>query len=138
MKKLFLMLLLSPVIAFAGEDTYQCVVRSVADLNPDGSMKLVEPKDTNMLAQYHGEKFTIAKKTGAVAGEVISNQTANAFRTEIIDRGGNGNYFKLLTVYGPEPSILYIQVNDLGGQPKDAEIPFVGFRWGEPISGVCR
>lgn len=34
--------------------------------------------------------------------------------------------------------ILYIQVNDLGGQPKDAEIPFIGFRWGEPISGVCR
>ncbi len=129
---------MNPLLVFANNSSYTCVVKSVGDLQNDGTYKLISKKSPDLLSAYIGTSFSINKSNGSITGEIISNQSKNAIRTEIIDKGDSMNSFKVLTVFGPNASILYLQVNDFGKFQNSESIPFAGFRWGEPISGTCK
>lgn len=136
---LFIALIFVGPAAIAAQDSYSCFVRYAGKVDKAGDMDSagMTKKSSNWLINaYVGSTFTINKNTGEVIGNIISNQGPNSYKTEILSRGNGGNYFKLLTVFGPNPSILYLEVQDMNAS-KSGEIPFVGFRWSEAISGTC-
>jgi len=142
MKKLLaLILTLIVTNSHAGNTSYSCIVKYAGEVSNAGDMDYatnVHKGKNGMLSSYIGTTFTVDRNTGAVIGEIVSNQSANAIKTEILSNGSGGNAFRLLTRFGPNPSILYLQINDYPAYKNGNESPFIGFRWSESISGSCK
>jgi hypothetical protein len=130
-----LLLLSGHTIAY--ESKYLCVVRHVGTVNDKGEIE--SQRNNHLLRRYIGNEFQVSKVSGAVTGAIVSNTSLNVVKTEIIDNGDRMRSFKMITVFGPHPSILYLQINDFPlALTKDGSITFLGFRWQEVISGTCR
>ena len=115
---------------------YFCEVKSVSQVDENGRIQEIK-SGQNILTHYIGSKFKIVKATGEIDGPLVSNKTLNAITTTIIDKGGSMQSYKVLTVFGPNPSILYIQVDDFGADRGKRRYIFSGYRWQEFLTGIC-
>lgn len=116
---------------------YICEVKSVAEVAADGSIQPFKKGQNSSLAMYIGTKFKIVTGSGEISGPIVSNQGPNAFRTTILDRGSEMQSYKVMTIFGPNTSILYIQVSNFHKLTGSKKYTFSGFRWQEFISGTC-
>ncbi len=141
MKKLFLLLFLISINSYGNDGIYECSVKTVSNVKNNGELHTLNRSNKNIdpiLSSYIGTKFTIEKKTGVIKGNVISNQSSNLTKTTVLNESDGMNSFQVLSIFGPNPSILYIRVNDYLKKSSNQEYPFDGYRWGEYITGVCR
>ncbi len=125
----------------ANQNFYECLVTSASSVKNNGEIQSYtwnKKGNDPILSPYVGTKFTIEKKTGAVKGSIVSNQSSNVIRTTVLNESDGSNSYQVLSLFGPNPSILYIRVNDYLRKSKNNEIPFDGYRWGEYITGVCK
>jgi hypothetical protein len=126
-------------IAFAGQNDYQCTVVNAMDVNETGNSELASSTNKRpILKDYIGSKFMIDRATGKITGELVTNQTPNAVSTKVLNNRTGSNAYRVISEFGPNPSILYIQVNDFGQSKNSNSIPFIGFRWSEAFTGVCK
>jgi hypothetical protein len=116
---------------------YSCVIKSVALVDEAGVIQKITQGQDNFFSRYIGSTFKIIKKTGEIDGAIVSNKGEGVRSTTVIDFGGRGQSYKALSIFGPKPSILYIQIDDLGGVGSRGPYKFSGFRWQEYISGIC-
>ncbi len=139
-QKLFpLLLAMCLVHANAGESlAYFCEVKAVAEVSKDGAIREIKKGQRHLFAEYLGSKFKVVKATGEIDGPIVSNKTPNVLRTTVIDEGGPLQSYKVLSIFGPSTSILYIQINDSELLSSDkGRYTFSGFRWQEFITGTC-
>lgn len=135
---LSVLLLVGTTFAKANESlAYFCEVKAVAEVADDGSMVSIKKGQNHFLASYIGSKFKIIKATGEIYGSIISNQGVNVKNTSVLDTGGAMQSYKVISVFGPNPSILYLQVDDYGKAKGSGTYTFSGFRWQEFITGTC-
>jgi hypothetical protein len=116
---------------------YFCEVKAVSEVAPDGTMRSIKKGQNDLLANYIGSKFKIIKGTGEVDGSILSNQGPNVRSTTILDKGSVMQSYKVISVFGPNPSILYLQINDYGNAKGTGKYTFSGFKWQEFITGIC-
>ena len=132
MRQLSLILLLFfSTSLFAGQDTYNCVVKDVREVSDKGMFF----KPSGLMSYQIGMNFIIKKRTGEVVGEYVNSDYADTL--DVLDKGGNSNNFKTLSTYGPERQILYIEVVDSSSH-KSAPFAFIGFRLSSTFSGTCK
>jgi hypothetical protein len=125
--------------AIASVDNYSCTVKYVGAVGDDGRIRSVSQSHNDRLRHYLGTEFRVDRRSGSVTGNIISNIGNGVVKTEVIDRGDRMQSFKVLSMFGPESSILYLQINDFPlGLTSDKQITFIGFRWEESISGICK
>lgn len=117
--------------------TYLCEVKAVAEVAADGGISSIKKGQRHFLAAYIGSKFKILKATGKITGGIVDNQSPNAMNTIVLDEGSSMQSYKIMTVFGPSPSILYIQVDDYGKAHGSGKYTFSGYRWQEFITGTC-
>ena len=111
----------------------------VGAVGDDGRME--SQSANNLLGRYVGSEFQVSKLSGRITGEIVSNTSLNAVKTEVIDPGGPSQSFKVISMFRLRSriSILYLQINDFPmALTIDGLITFSGFRWQEVISGTCR
>lgn len=117
-----------------------CVLsKYVGAVGDDGRME--SQSANNLLGRYVGSEFQVSKLSGRITGEIVSNTSLNAVKTEVIDPGGPSQSFKVISMFRLRSriSILYLQINDFPmALTIDGLITFSGFRWQEVISGTCR
>ena len=116
---------------------YFCEVKTVSEVANDGTMRSIKKGQNDLLANYIGSKFKIIKATGEVDGSIVSNQGPNVRTTTILDKGSAMQSYKVISVFGPNPSILYLQINDFGDAQGAGRYTFSGFKWQEFITGTC-
>lgn len=116
---------------------YSCEVKSVAWVNDDGSIKQLENDKKHFYSSYIGSKFKVVKATGEIDGAIVSNKSAATKSTTIIDKGASDQSYKVMSVFGPKPSILYLQIDDYGSARGKGRYPFSAFRWMEFLTGIC-
>jgi hypothetical protein len=116
---------------------YFCEIKSVAFVDDDGTIREIKKNDNHILQHYIGSKFKVVKATGEIDGPLVSNQSLNALKTTILDKGGGLESYKVLTVYGPNTSVLYLQIDDYGSDKGRGVYRFSGYRWQEFITGIC-
>lgn len=130
-------LLLGSGHSIASGGDYLCVVKYVGAVGDDGRMESQSAND--LLRRYIGSEFQVSKLSGRITGEFVSNTILNAVKTEVIDPGGAYQSYKVISTFGPNIWILYLQINDYPiALTKDGLVTFTGFRWQEVISGTCR
>lgn len=116
---------------------YFCEVKTVSEVTSDGTLRSIKKGQNTLLANYIGSKFKIIKATGEVDGSIVSNQGPNVRSTTILDKGSAMQSYKVISVFGPNPSILYLQINDYGNVQGAGKYTFSGFKWQEFITGTC-
>ena len=116
---------------------YFCEIKSVAFADDDGSMREIKRGENHMFTHYIGSKFKVIKATGEIDGGIVSNKKEGVRSTTILDTGGRGQSYKIISIFGPNTSILYIQIDDYGKVEKSGRYTFSGFRLGEFITGIC-
>jgi hypothetical protein len=116
---------------------YFCEIKSVAFADDDGAMRQIKRGENHIFTHYIGSKFKVIKVTGEIDGAIVSNKREGVRSTSVLDRGGPGQSYKIISVFGPNPSILYIQIDDYGRAEKSGLYTFSGFRWGEYLTGIC-
>jgi hypothetical protein len=117
--------------------TYVCEVKAVAEVAADGSIQTFKKGQNSFLATYIGTKFKIVTVSGEISGPIVGNQSPNALKTTILDKGSEMQSYKVMTIFGPNTSILYIQVSNFHKLTGSNKYTFSGFRWQEFISGTC-
>jgi hypothetical protein len=138
-KLLPITLLFVATLACAGPKTYECTILEAGEVNARGKLDLVtESKKKTLLSSYVGSKFTIERQTGKLIGDWVNNQTPNEVSTKVLNNETGSNAYRVISHFGPNPSIIYIQVNDYARTDNKTAIPFIGFRWSEVLSGVCK
>lgn len=137
LKLLPVVLSLTATLSVAGTNTYECTVVQAVGVNDSGDIDLASAKRP-ILKDYIGQKFVIQRASGKISGDIVTNQTPNTVSIKVMNNQTGSNAYRVISNFGPNPSILYIQVNDYG-QPSNAKsIPFIGFRWSEAFTGTCR
>jgi hypothetical protein len=116
---------------------YFCEIKSAAFAEDNGAMRQIKRGENHMFAHYIGSKFKVIKATGEIDGGIVSNKREGVRSTTILDTGGRGQSYKVLSVFGPNTSILYVQIDDFGPNQNGGKYTFSGFRWGEYITGLC-
>lgn len=123
----------------AGPKIYECTILEAGEVNSRGKIDLATTSNKkSILSNYVGSKFTIHRETGKLTGEWVTNQTPNAVSTRVLNNDTGSNAYRVISQFGPNPSITYIQVNDYMPFDKSGNIPFIGFVWSEVLSGVCK
>lgn len=116
---------------------YFCEVKSVAFVDDDGAMRQIRKGENHIFTHYIGSKFKVIKASGEIDGGIVSNKIEGVRSTSILDRGGRGQSYKIVSIFGPNPSILYIQIDDYGVAESRGRYTFSGFKMGEYITGIC-
>ncbi len=116
---------------------YFCEVKSAAMVDDSGVMRQIKRGENHIFASYIGSIFKVVKATGEIDGSIVSNKIQGVRSTSILDPGGRGQSYKVISVFGPNTSILYVQIDDYGNAEKSGRYTFSGFRWGEYITGIC-
>lgn len=116
---------------------YFCEIKSVAFADDDGKIHVINKNDNHMFQHYIGSKFKVVKATGEIDGPLVSNQKSNVLKTTILDKGGGLQSYKVLTVYRPNTSVLYLQIDDLGIDKGRGVYVFSVYKWQEFITGLC-
>ncbi len=140
MKKLFLFMLLFSTYAHATQNSYTCIVKSASSVSDKGdisSFSSIKKSNDQTLSQYIDTVLHIEKRTGVVKGNIISNQTPNASKTNVLNDSNDGKTsYQVLSLFAPNTSILYIRVND-NLVTTVREISFDGYFRGVYITGLC-
>jgi hypothetical protein len=137
LKLLPIVLSLASSLSMAGPNTYECTVVQAVGVNDSGDVDLASAKRP-VLKDYVGQKFMIDRASGKITGQLVTNQTPNTVSTKVLNNRTGSNAYRVISEFGPNPSILYIQVNDYGQPTNSMSIPFIGFRWSEAFIGVCK
>jgi hypothetical protein len=121
--------------AMAGADGYACKVAHIYSLTVDGS--LVAPLDKGIV----GSKFTVSRKSGEIAGQILT--TGLAMSTRVIEKGSTKNSFRAIAEFGDsfrfgDGSHAY-QILDVQEFRSDAVKPFVITSMGGYgiVTGTC-
>ena len=141
MKKIVFLLLIVSSHTFAGQNSYSCFVKTSGNVNQDGDIEsstLSRKSTSSILNSYAGSTFEIDRKSGSIKGEIVTNQTPNVVSTTVLNNKTGSNSYQVLSTFGPNPSILYIRVEDISYRQNSELIPFSGYRWGEFFTGVCK
>ena len=127
--------------SYGGQNSYSCFVKSAGNVNNDGdiqsSSSSKKSKDS-ILNSYPVSAFEIDRKSGSIKGDIVTNQTPNVISTTVLNNKTGSNSYQVLSTFGPNPSILYIRVEDISFRQNGELIPFSGYRWGEFLTGVCK
>jgi hypothetical protein len=74
-------------IALAGDLAYACKINHVYELDDNGSLRI-----SNWEKQFKNSEFSVSRRTGEIAGEVIPTLLANS--TKVINKGNKEYSFK--------------------------------------------
>lgn len=120
--------ILSP-LALAGND-FKCVVKDGVQLGDDGMLN----HDTAVGRAYVGREFVVNRATGLISGGGLSNTMSGQVPT-VYDYLASENSYKAISVYTPNYTIDYLQINQyVAGKKKPF---FFKGAFGTMISGLC-
>ena len=117
--------------AFAGELTYICEIKQIAELSDDG--EIISKNIGDIYKSRIGNKFTIDRNTGDMIGTPF---TTKSYKTiNVLDKGSKENSFKSIVLsHPPNMWVMYIQVKEFH---KGKLKPFWGTEGGNLYSGLC-
>jgi hypothetical protein len=119
------------------ELAYFCEIKSAAEVNEGGAIQEIKKNTRHWLEHYIGTTFKVVKRTGQISGEIISNQRPGVVSSKIIDRGSALQSYKILTIFGPHTSMLYVQINDYGPARGKGRYTLTGYKWNHFFTGIC-
>lgn len=108
---------------------FKCKVLEVYTLENDGSLS----QKTDVAKKFLNKKFVVERSTGKMIGQ-LSNHGSGG-QPKVYNYLPKENGFKAITVYSPNPSVSYLQINEY---EKGEKYPFF-FKsaWGGMMSGTC-
>jgi len=116
-KTLFVLLLLLRVeMAHAGPSSYQCEIKEAWVVGPEGKLEPypLERRGVTVVETY----FAVDRTTGVIIGGPLA--TREYTKTEVLDRGGHGTYFKLLLNIGDGHNFSLLFVEEFADSPDKA------------------
>lgn len=122
--------LVTSASAVALED-YKCTVKDAESLENNGLLE-----ETSWSKLLNGQEFVIERATGKiVGGNGISNHNGKFGQPKVIDKGSSKQSYKVLTVYGPNVAVTYLQVSEFSSE---TEKPFLLMTNStDVLSGTC-
>ena len=106
---------------------FKCTVKAVGNLQDDGTHSH-ESVFTSI-----GDEFVVDRGTGRMVGRLTNHSIGG--QPKVIDAGSAAQAFKVLTVFSPNVSINYLQINVYEGT---YEKTFFFIEFNEYISGLCK
>jgi len=129
------------------EKALQVIVLTLISLNsyalPDFKCKVVQAytlenngklsQKTNVAKLFLNKEFVVERATGKMIGE-LSNHGAGG-QPKVYNYLPKENGFKAITVYSPNPSVSYLQINEF--ETGNVYPFFFKGVWGGLMSGTC-
>tara|TARA_R100000656_G_scaffold71141_1_gene53342 strand:- start:838 stop:1242 length:405 start_codon:yes stop_codon:yes gene_type:complete len=131
MKNIILILFFSLLSfsAYAVND-FKCTVKDAVNLENNGTLN----HKSDLVSGYLGKEFVVNRRTGVITGAGISNVMSGKMPT-VYDYLPNENGYKVVTLYTPNNTIDYLQINQYSNG-KEKPFFFKG-TFGEMLSGTC-
>ncbi len=128
---MIILLFFFSVGVFAGESTYICEIKQIAELSDDG--EITNKNIGDIYKSRAGNKFTIDRNSGDMIGHPFNTKSYKSIN--VLDKGSKENSFKSIVLSNP-PNIwvMYIQVKEFS---KSELKPFWGTEGGNLYSGLC-
>ena len=130
--KNFLTCILLSAFAFPvfASNNFKCAVLDAFTLGDNGK---VDHK-SNVALNALKKEFTVNRQTGQITGGGFVNTMSGQMPT-VYDYLPLENGYKAITIYKPNPTVDYLQINEYVDGPKKSFI-YKG-AWGTTVTGLC-
>ena len=119
---------MTPLVAIADSNLYQCQIVSDAYIKQDGSLDVIKN------SPRVGQRFTVFKKTGEIISDVMDSLT----KPRVISPGKDGAAYKLIWEQKSSgKNGIYIDYLSIDNSVKESKKPFGFFSGSLLISGWC-
>lgn len=126
--RIFLGFIMTPLVAIADSNLYQCQIVSDAYIKQDGSLDVIKN------SPRVGQRFTVFKKTGEIISDVMDSLT----KPRVISPGKDGAAYKLIWEQKSSgKNGIYIDYLSIDNSVKESKKPFGFFSGSLLISGWC-
>ena len=126
--RIFLGFIMTPLVAIADSNLYQCQIVSDAYIKQDGSLDVIKN------SPRVGQRFTVFKKTGEIISDVMDSLT----KPRVISLGKDGAAYKLIWEQKSSgKNGIYIDYLSIDNSVKESKKPFGFFSGSLLISGWC-
>lgn len=111
-------------------NNFKCVVKDSVTLEKNGKLSA----ETNVAKSNQNKEFVVNRSTGQITGSGFIN-TMSGQMPVVYDYLPNENGYKAITVYKPNSTVDYLQINEyVEGNKKPF---FYKSAWGSMVSGLC-
>ncbi|MFY2509331.1 hypothetical protein ACN3E9_13820 [Vibrio pectenicida] len=111
-------------------NNFKCIVLDAFTLEENGKID----QSSNVAKNALGKEFTVNRQTGQITGGGFVN-TMSGQMPQVFDHLPSENGYKAITIYKPNFTIDYLQINEYVESPKK---PFVyKGAWGTTVTGLC-
>ena len=109
---------------------FKCTIKDAVNLESDGSLN----HRSHLVEWYIGKEFTVNRSTGVITGARLNNSMSGKMPT-VYDYLPEENGYKAVTLYKPNNTIDYLQINQY---VESEEKPFFyKGAFGTMVSGTC-
>ena len=109
---------------------FKCTVLDSVVLSSEGLLD----KKSDLASNYIGKEFVVNRSTGQISGSGFTN-TMSGQQPQVFEYLPEENAFKAITVYSPNYTVDYLQINTYA---ESAEKPFFyKGAFGTMVSGTC-
>ena len=117
------------VSAYASNN-FKCSVIDAYTLEENGKIN----HSSNVAKNALGKEFTVNRQTGQITGGGFVN-TMSGQMPKVYDHLPSENGYKAITIYRPNFTVDYLQINEYVKSPKK---PFIyKGAWGTTVTGLC-
>jgi hypothetical protein len=126
---IFIATVIFSVSAYAGND-FKCTVHDAFTLGMNGNID----QSSNVAKISLGKEFTVNRQTGQITGGGFVN-TMSGQMPQVYDYLPSENGYKAITIYKPNFTVDYLQINEYVESPKK---PFIyKGAWSKTVTGLC-
>ena len=109
---------------------FKCIVLDAFTLGENGKVN----QSSNVAKKALGKEFTVNRQTGQITGGGFIN-TMSGQMPKVFDHLPSENGYKAITIYNPNFTVDYLQINEFVESP---EKPFIyKGAWGTTVTGLC-